>query len=239
MNSRIKRRNEIWITLDGDHAEFETAHYTTDIAKEVMAENKTYSDLRRKMRSNKEKITYKKVVKTRRSKLVSLTKEESKARRQNIKENKAKRLETIVHQPYIEKPKTNKELQLLMNTLYRMKCVLQNYTTNAPKSENSRKINIFLNCKEQPAGSEENAHISKYINITDNVKTYEKILPKLANSLRVLFPTLLHHVAISKDNKVEMIYTSPDVNPSKIHYFSQEVFDLYNSIQLFKKQMFK
>lgn len=236
MNSRIKRRNQIWIALDGDHAEFETAFYLTDIAKDAMTESKTYSDLRRKMRSNKEKTTYKKVVKTKRSKLVSLTKEEAKARRQNIKESKAKRLETIVHQPYIEKPKTNKELQLLMDTLYRMKCVLQNCTTIAPKSENDRKINIFLNCKEQPAGSDENAHISRYIGNTD---PNGKILPKLANSLRVLFPTLLHHVAISKDNKVEMIYSSPDVNPSKIYYFSQGVFDLYNSIQLFKEQMSK
>lgn len=236
MNSRIKRRNQVWIALDGDHAEFETAFYLTDIAKDAMTESKTYSDLRRKMRSNKEKTTYKKVVKTKRSKLVSLTKEEAKARRQNMKESKAKRLETIVHQPYIEKPKTNKELQLLMNTLYRMKCVLQNYTTIAPKSENDRKINIFLNCKEQPAGSEENAHISRYISNTD---PNGKILPKLANSLRVLFPTLLHHVAISKDNKVEMIYSSPDVNPSKIYYFSQEVFDLYNSIRLFREQMSK
>lgn len=236
MNSRIKRRNEVWIALDGDHVEFETAYYTTDIAKEAMAESKTYSDLRHKMRSNKEKTTHKKVVKTKRSKLVSLTKEEAKARRQNMKESKAKRLETIVHQPYIEKPKTNKELQLLMDTLYRMKCVLQNCTTIAPKSENDRKINIFLNCKEQPAGSDENAHISRYISNTD---PNGKILPKLANSLRVLFPTLLHHIAISKDNKVEMIYSSPDVNPSKIYYFSQEVFDLYNSIQLFKEQMSK
>ena len=236
MNSRIKRRNQNWIALDGDHAEFETAYYTTDIAKDIMAENKTYSDLRRKMRKNKEKTTYKKVVKTKRSKLTSLTKEEAKARRQNMKESKAKRLETIVHKPYIEKPKTNKELQLLMNTLYRMKCVLQNCTTNAPKSENDRKINIFLNCKEQPAGNEENAHISRYISDTD---PNGKILPKLANNLRVLFPTLLHHVAVSKDNKVEMIYSSPDVNPSKIYYFSQEVFDLYNSIQLFKEQMSK
>lgn len=236
MNSRIKRRNQIWIALDGDHAEFETAFYLTDIAKDAMTENKTYSDLRRKMRKNKEKTTYKKVVKTKRSKLVSLTKEEAKARRQNIKESKAKRLETIVHQPYIEKPNTNKELQLLMDTLYRMKCVLQNCTTIAPKSENDRKINIFLNCKEQPAGSDENAHISRYISNTD---PNGKILPKLANSLRVLFPTLLHHVAISKDNKVEMIYSSPDVNPSKIYYFSQGVFDLYNSIQLFKEQMSK
>lgn len=236
MNSRIKRRNQIWIALDGDHAEFETAFYLTDIAKDAMTESKTYSDLRRKMRSNKEKTTYKKVVKTKRSKLVSLTKEEAKARRQNIKESKAKRLETIVHQPYIEKPKTNKELQLLMDTLYRMKCVLQNCTTIAPKSENDRKINIFLNCKEQPAGSDENAHISRYISNTD---PNGKILPKLVNSLRVLFPTLLHHIAISKDKKVEMIYSSPDVNPSKIYYFSQGVFDLYNSIQLFKEQMSK
>lgn len=236
MNSRIKRRNQIWIALDGDHAEFETAFYLTDIAKDAMTESKTYSNLRRKMRSNKEKTTYKKVVKTKRSKLVSLTKEEAKARRQNIKESKAKRLETIVHQPYIEKPKTNKELQLLMDTLYRMKCVLQNCTTIAPKSENDRKINIFLNCKEQPAGSDENAHVSRYISNTD---PNGKILPKLVNSLRVLFPTLLHHVAISKDHKVEMIYSSPDVNPSKIYYFSQGVFDLYNSIQLFKEQMSK
>ena len=225
MNSRIKRRNQNWIALDGDHAEFETAFYLTDIAKGAMTENK------------KTKGNYtKKVTKTRRSKLTSLTKEEAKARRQNIKESKAKRLETIIHQPYIEKPKTNKELQLLMNTLYRIKCVLQNCTTIAPKSENDRKINIFLNCKEQPAGNEENAHISRYISDTD---PNGKILPKLANNLRVLFPTLLHHVAVSKDNKVEMIYSSPDVNPSKIYYFSQEVFDLYNSIQLFKEQMSK
>lgn len=225
MNSRIKRRNLKWIALDGDHAEFETAYYTTDIAKGAMTENK----------KTKGNFT-KKVTKTKRSKLVSLTKEEAKARRQNMKESKAKRLETIVHQPYIEKPKTNKELQLLMNTLYRMKCVLQNCTTNAPTTENDRKINIFLNCKEQPTGSEENAHISRYISNTD---PNGKILPKLTNSLRVLFPTLLHHIAISRNNKVEMIYTSPDVNPSKIYYFSQETLDLYNSIKLFKEQMFK
>lgn len=226
MNSRIKRRNQIWITLDGDHAEFETANYTTNIAKDAMSENK----------KTKGNFT-KKVTKTRRSKLVSLTKEESKARRQNIKESKAKRLETIVHKPYIEKPKTDKELQLLMNTLYRMKCVLQNCTTIAPKSENDRKINIFLNCKEQPTGNEEHAHISRYIS---DVTPYGKVLPKLTNSLRVLFPTLLHHIAISKNDKVQMIYTSPDISPSqKRYYFSQEVFDLYNSIQLFKEQMFK
>lgn len=225
MNSRIKRRNQNWIALDGDHAEFETAFYLTDIAKGAMTENK----------KTKGNFT-KKVTKTRRNKLVSLTKEEAKTRRQNMKESKAKRLETIVYQPYIEKPKTNKELQLLMNTLYRMTCVLQNCTTLVPKSENDRKINIFLNCKEQPAGSDENAHISRYISNTD---PNGKILPKLTNSLRVLFPTLLHHVAISKNNKVQMIYTSPDINPSKKYYFSQGVFDLYNSIQLFREQMSK
>lgn len=225
MNSRIKRRNLKWIALDGDHAEFETAYYTTDIAKGAMAENK----------KTKGNFT-KKVTKTRRSKLVSLTKEEAKARRQNMKESKAKRLETIVHQPYIEKPKTNKELQLLMDTLYRMKCVLQNCTTNAPTTENDRKINIFLNCKEQPAGSEENAHISRYIGNSD---PYGKVLPKLVNSLYVLFPTLMHHIAISKNDKVQWIYASPDIDCSKKCYFSQETLDLYNSIKLFKEQMFK
>lgn len=225
MNSRIKRRNQNWIALDGDHAEFETAFYLTDIAKGAMTENK----------KTKGNFT-KKVTKTRRNKLVSLTKEEAKARRQNMKESKAKRLETIVHQPYIEKPKTNKELQLLMNTLYRMTCVLQNRTTIAPKSENDRKINIFLNCKEQPAGSEENAHISRYIGDYD---PYGKVLPKSINSLYVLFPTLIHHIAISKNDKVQWIYASPDINRSKKYYFSQEVFDLYNSIQLFREQMSK
>lgn len=225
MNSRIKRRNQNWIALDGDHAEFETAFYLTDIAKGAMTENK----------KTKGNFT-KKVTKTRRSKLVSLTKEESKARRQNMKESKAKRLETIVHKPYIEKPKTNKELQLLMNTLYRMNCVLQNCTTLVPKSENDRKINIFLNCKEQPAGSPENAHISRYIS---DIDPNGKVLPRLTNNLRVLFPTLLHHVAISKNGKVQCIYKSPDIDPSRIYYFSQGVFDLYNSIQLFREQMSK
>lgn len=226
MNSRIKRRNQIWITSDGDHAEFETAYYTTDIAKEAMAENK----------KTKGNFT-KKVTKTRRSKLVSLTKEEAKARRQNIKESKAKRLETIVHQPYIEKARTNKELQLLTDTLYRMKCVLQNCTTNAPITENNRKINIFLNCKEQPAGTVENAHISRYLKQYDEEN---KILAKISNTLRVLFPTLLHHIAVTNvDNKVEVIYSSPAIAGNRIQYFSQEVFDLYNSIQLFKEQMSK
>lgn len=225
MSSRIKRRNKNWIALSGDHAEFETAIYMTDFCKKAKVEYKKTSG----------NFT-KKVTKNKREKLVSLTKEEAKVRRQNMKEAKAKRLETLVHKPYIEKPKTNKELQLLMNTLYRMRCVLQNYTTTTKKSENNRKINIFLNCKEQPAGNEENAHISRYI---DNIDPNGKILPKLVNSLRVLFPTLLHHVSISKDDKVEMIYSSPDINPSKIYYFPQEVFDLYNSIQLFKAQMSK
>lgn len=226
MSTRIKRRNQVWIALDGDHAEFETAYYTTNIAKEAMIENK----------KTKGNFT-KKVTKTRRSKLVSLTKEEAKARRQNMKETKAKRLETIVHQPYIEKPKTNKELQLLRDTLYRMKCVLQNYTTNAPTVENYRKINIYLNCKEQPAGTVENAHISKYLK---HYGEENKVLAKIANSIRILFPTLLHHIAITNiDNKVELIYSRPDINFAKIHYFSQKTLDLYNSIQLFKEQMFK
>lgn len=226
MNSRIKRRNQNWIALDGDHAEFETAYYTTAIAKGAMTENK----------KTKGNFT-KKVTKPRRSKLVSLTKEEAKARRQNMKESKAKRLETIVHKPYIEKPKTNKELQLLMNTLYSMKCVLQNCTTDAPTTENNRKINIFLNCKEQPAGTVENAHISRYLKQYDEEN---KILAKISNTLRVLFPTLLHHIAVTNtDDKVEVIYSSPDIVANKIQYFSQETLDLYNSIQLFKEQMFK
>lgn len=226
MNSRIKRRNEVWVALDGDHAEFETAYYTTSIAKDAMSENK-------KTRGN---FTTK-TTKTHRSKLPTLTKEEAKARRKNMKETKSKRLEKIVHKPYIEKPKTNKELQLFMNTLYRIKCVLQNCTTDAPTVENNRKINIFLNCKEQPAGTVENAHVSKYL------KQYgeeNKILAKIANSLRTLFPTLLHHIAVTNDNdKVEVIYSSPDVNPAKIQYFSQDTLDLYNSIQLFREQMSK
>lgn len=226
MNSRIKRRNQNWIALDGDHAEFETAYYVTNIAKSAMSENK----------KTKGNFT-KKVTKTRRSKLVSLTKEEAKARRQNMKESKAKRLETIVHKPYIEKPKTNKELQLLKDTLYRIKCVLQNCTTDAPTAENNRKINIFLNCKDQPAGTVENAHISKYLK---EYSKQDKILAKISNTLRVLFPTTLHHIAVTNSNdKVEVIYSSPDTNSSRIHYFSQEVLDLYNSIQLFKEQMFK
>ena len=226
MNSRIKRRNQNWIALDGDHAEFETAYYTTNIAKGAMTENK----------KTKGNFT-KKVTKTKRSKLATLTKEEAKARRANMKETKSKRLEEIVHKPYIEKPKTNKELQLFMNTLYRVKCVLQNCTTDAPTVENNRKINIFLNCKEQPAGTVENAHVSKYLKQYDEEN---KILAKLANSLRTLFPTLLHHIAITNDDgKVETIYSSPDINPAKIQYFSQDTLDLYNSIQLFKEQMFK
>lgn len=226
MNSRIKRRNNTWITLDGDHAEFETASYTTSIAKEAMSENK-------KTRGN---FTTK-TTKTRRSKLPTLTKEEAKARRQNMKETKAKRLETIVHKPYIEKPKTNKELQLFMNTLYRIKCVLQNCTIDAPTVENNRKINIFLNCKKQPAGTVENAHISKYLK---QYNEENKVLAKVSNTLRVLFPTLLHHIAVTNNNdKVETIYSSPNIPANKIQYFSQDTLDLYNSIQLFKEQMFK
>lgn len=220
MSARIKRRNEEWIKLSGDHAEFDSTAYFKDIAKDAMLSH----------RQTKDKFT-KKVTLLYTTK--KLTLEECRLRRKELLEARSEKFKDITYKPYKEKHATNKELQLLTNTIYRIKCVLQNYTTGAPKDETYRKINIFLNCKEQPAGNDENAHVSRYI------KADRQKLDKLANTLLTLFPTLLHHIALTYNNKVQEIYTSPDRDAKKIYYFSTETLDLYNSIKLFKEQMFK
>ena len=220
MSARIKRRNEAWIKLSGDHAEFDSTTYFKDIAKEAMLNH----------RQTKGNFTKKSTLLYKPKKL---TLEECRLRRKELLEARSEKFKDITHKPHKEKHVTNKELQLLTSTIYRIKCVLQNCTTDAPKDETYRKLNIFLNCKEQPAGNDENAHVSRYVKVDD------KLLSKLSKTLRTLFPTLIHHIALTNNDKVEKIYTSPDIDQSKIHYFSTETLDLYNSIKLFKEQMFK
>jgi len=237
MNSRIKRRNQNWIALDGDHAEFETAYYTTDIAKGAMTENK----------KTKGNFT-KKVTKTRRSKLASLTKEEAKARRQNMKESKIDNLEKIRYLPHKTKPTTDKELNLYKKTLYGIKCLIQNYTTSQPKSDKDVRLNIFLNRKNRKADviyNDETADIVRFVSedAVHNVKLYKRtkkrdvVITFINHLISIMYPSTYAHLTLSVNNKPTCFNSGPCVkNP---YWFDQETIDKYNAIQLFKEQMFK